>query len=92
MTKVNWAHIYFLNQKLDLSTYVKKQIYSLVDPSIPTFAYIISGYTRVHNVGPFWSIWCKKALAHTIQKCKKMAWQNTFQILFLNDAHMIGEH
>ena len=29
---------------------------------------------------------------HTIRKCKKMAGQNTFQILLLNDAHMIGEH
>ena len=28
---------------------------------------------------------------HTIQKCKKMAGQNTFQILILNDANMIGE-
>ena len=29
---------------------------------------------------------------HTIQKYKKMAGQNTFQILVLNDANMIGEH
>ena len=29
---------------------------------------------------------------HTIQKCKKIAGQNTFQILLLNDANMIGEH
>ena len=29
---------------------------------------------------------------HTIQKCKKMAGQNTFQILHLNDANMTGEH
>ena len=29
---------------------------------------------------------------HTIQECKKMAGQNTFQILVLNDANMIGEH
>jgi hypothetical protein len=29
---------------------------------------------------------------HTIQKRKKMAGQNTFQILLLNDANMIGEH
>jgi hypothetical protein len=29
---------------------------------------------------------------HTIQKPQKMAGQNTFQILFLNDANMIGEH
>ena len=29
---------------------------------------------------------------HTIQKCKKMAGQNTFQILLLNDANMIREH
>ena len=29
---------------------------------------------------------------HTIRKCKKMAGQNTFPILFLNDANMIGEH
>ena len=30
--------------------------------------------------------------SHTIQKCKKMAGQNTFEILLLNDANMIGEH
>ena len=29
---------------------------------------------------------------HTIRKRKKMAGQNTFQILLLNDANMIGEH
>ena len=29
---------------------------------------------------------------HTIRKYKKMAGQNTFQILVLNDANMIGEH
>ena len=29
---------------------------------------------------------------HTIRKCKKMAGQNTFQILLLNDANTIGEH
>ena len=29
---------------------------------------------------------------HTIRKCKKMAGQNTFKILLLNDANMIGEH
>ena len=29
--------------------------------------------------------------AHTIRKCKKMAGQNTFEILLLNDANMIGE-
>ena len=29
---------------------------------------------------------------HTIRKCKKMAGQNTFQILLLNDTNMIGEH
>ena len=27
---------------------------------------------------------------HTIQKCKKMTGQNTFKILLLNDAYMIG--
>jgi hypothetical protein len=27
-------------------------------------------------------------LNHTIRKCKKMAGQNTFQILLLNDANM----
>jgi hypothetical protein len=31
-------------------------------------------------------------IVHTIQKCKEMAGQNTFQILLLNDANMIGEH
>ena len=31
-------------------------------------------------------------IGHTIQKCKKMAGQNTFKILLLNDANMIGEH
>ena len=31
-------------------------------------------------------------VSHTIQKRKKMAGQNTFQILLLNDANMIGEH
>jgi hypothetical protein len=29
---------------------------------------------------------------HTIRKGKKMAGQNTFQILLLNDANIIGEH
>ena len=29
---------------------------------------------------------------HTIQKCQKMAGQNTFEILLLNDANMIEEH
>ena len=29
---------------------------------------------------------------HTIRKCKKMAGQNTFPILLLNDDIMIGEH
>jgi hypothetical protein len=29
---------------------------------------------------------------HTIQKCQKMTRQNTFKILLLNDANMIGEH
>ena len=29
---------------------------------------------------------------HTIRKRKKIAGQNTFQILLLNDANMIGEH
>ena len=32
-------------------------------------------------------VWC-----HTIRKCKNMAGQNTFEILLLNDANMIGEH
>ena len=31
-------------------------------------------------------------LTHTIRKYKKMAGQNTFQILVLNDANIIGEH
>ena len=31
-------------------------------------------------------------LGHTIRKCKKMAGQNTFKILLLNDANIIGEH
>ena len=30
-------------------------------------------------------------LTHTIRKYKKMAGQNTFQILLLNDANMIGQ-
>ena len=29
---------------------------------------------------------------HTIRKCQKMARQNTFKILLLNDANMIGKH
>ena len=29
---------------------------------------------------------------NTIRKCIKMARQNTFKILLLNDAYMIGEH
>ena len=29
---------------------------------------------------------------HTIRKCQKMARKNTFEILLLNDANMIGEH
>jgi hypothetical protein len=36
------------------------------------------------NIGKIWF--------HTIQKRKKMAGQNTFQILLLDDANMIGEH
>jgi hypothetical protein len=28
----------------------------------------------------------------TNREYKKMAWQNTFQILLLNDANIIGEH
>ena len=31
-------------------------------------------------------------IPHTIQKYKKMAGQNTFHILVLNDFNMIGEH
>ena len=31
-------------------------------------------------------------LSHTIRKYKKMAGQNTFQILVFNDANMIREH
>ena len=31
-------------------------------------------------------------MPHTIRKCQKMARQNTFEILLLNDANMIGEH
>ena len=34
----------------------------------------------------------RKAIPHTIRKYKKMVGQNTFQILVLNDANMIGEH
>jgi hypothetical protein len=34
----------------------------------------------------------KLVLKHTIQKRKKMAGQNTFQILLLDDSNMIGEH
>jgi hypothetical protein len=30
--------------------------------------------------------------AHTIRKCKKIAGQNTFKVLLLNNANMIGEH
>jgi hypothetical protein len=29
---------------------------------------------------------------HTIRKCQKMARQNTFEIMLLNDANMIKEH
>jgi hypothetical protein len=29
---------------------------------------------------------------HTIRKCQKMARQNTFEILLLNDTNTIGEH
>jgi hypothetical protein len=29
---------------------------------------------------------------HTIRKCQKIAWQNTFKILLLNDSNMIREH
>ena len=29
---------------------------------------------------------------HTIRKCQKMARQNTFEILLLDDANMIREH
>ena len=32
-----------------------------------------------------------KLLMHTIRKCQKMARQNTFEILLLNDANMIRE-
>ena len=45
----------------------------------------------------FMIVWKLKKLIsrdviHTIRKCKKMAGQNTFEILLLNDANMIGEH
>ena len=39
-----------------------------------------------------WPVKNSIAFIHTIQKCKKMAGQNTFQILLLNDANIIGEH
>ena len=32
------------------------------------------------------------ATSHTIRKCKKMAGQNTFKILLLNDDNIIEEH
>ena len=34
----------------------------------------------------------KRNAAYTIQKCQKMARQNTFKILLLNDANMIEEY
>ena len=34
----------------------------------------------------------ERTLEHTIRKRQEMAGQNTFQILLLNDANMIGEH
>ena len=35
---------------------------------------------------------CCPEFAHTIRKYKKMAGQNTFQNLVLDDANRIGEH
>ena len=43
----------------------------------------LQSFTIYHTV-------CK--LGHTIRKCQKIARQNTFEILLLNDANMIGEH
>ena len=40
----------------------------------------------------FMQLFFHKILLHTIRKRKKMAGQNTFQILFFNDANMLGEH
>ena len=39
-----------------------------------------------------WPVKNLSALIHTIEKCKKMAGQNTLQILLFNDANMIGKH
>jgi hypothetical protein len=43
---------------------------------------VLNGWSPIHFA----------IVIHTIQKPQKMAGQNTFQILFLNDANMIGEH
>ena len=54
-------------------------------------------YLTREQLSPFLNILTNKETQisiplHTIQNCKKMAGQNAFQILLLNDANMIGEY
>ena len=46
------------------------------------------GHTNTNNL----LLTLELVTMHTIRKYKKMAGQNTFQILVLNDSNMIGEH
>ena len=51
---------------------------------------LIISLTKPFTIYASFSVW--QYILHTIRKCKKMAGQNTFQILLLDDANMIGEH
>ena len=61
----------------------------------PTYVSKRTGGGRVYKMASFADIqYCIYAdiMGQTIRKRKKMAGQNTFQILLLNDANMIEEH
>ena len=47
---------------------------------------------RTNFLQIFQFVWFFLHWALTIRKCKKMARQNTFEILLLNDANIIGVH
>ena len=55
--------------------------------------YQVFCHFNYHKFGIFWNLHQPKGVpSHTIQKWQKMARQNTFEILLLNDANLIGEH
>ena len=70
---------YQLNPSISVSTYQKTIV-------IVEFIVILLEKRCIKNKDN------KESSVHTIQKCKKIAGQNTFQIWLLNDANMIGEH